>query len=251
MIDSPKTTGRQLARKVRAIGLTSGTLIGLLGLLGADDPDPKALIQIKKHLAQIGEEMLGYRGEGGNKTLPWAIRDKAGKPLLSWRVAILPRLGEVELYRKFKLDEPWDSPNNKPLVEKMPAIFAPFGPGTNPPGSTFFQVLVGPGTLFDGKTGFDLRSIPDGADSTLLVIEAAEAVPWSKPWDLTYDPKGPLPRFGGHFKDGSLALFADGSVAFIRANIDEPTLRALITRDGAETVARRTLRDHVVPVRRR
>jgi hypothetical protein len=226
-------------------------LIGVVALLGAEDPDPKALLQIKTHLARIGEEILSYRREGDKKALPWAIRDKAGKPILSWRVAILPQLGEAELYCKFKLDEPWDSPRNKPLVEKMPAIFAPFGPGINPPGSTFFQVLVGPGTLFDEKTGLDLRPIPDGADSTLLVMEAADAVPWTKPSDLTYDPKGKLPRFGGHFKDGSLALFADGSVAFIRQNIDEPTLRALITRDGAETVARWTLRDHVVPVRRR
>jgi Protein of unknown function (DUF1559) len=251
MNDSPKSAGGQVAGKARAIGLTSALLVGMMGLTGADDPDPKALVQVKRHLAKIGEEMLGYRGEDGKKTLPWAIRDKAGKPLLSWRVAILPQLGETELYRKFKLDEPWDSPINKPLVEKMPAIFAPFGPGTNAAGSTFFQVLVGPGTLFDDKVGPGLRPIPDGADSTLLVIEAAEAVPWTKPSDLTYDPKGPLPRFGGYFKEGSLALFADGTVAFIRENIDEPTLRALISRDSAEMLVRRTLRDHVVPIRRR
>jgi Protein of unknown function (DUF1559) len=251
MGNSPDATDRRAAGKARAAGLASAILIGLAGVLGADDPDPRALVQIKKHLSRIGEEMFGYRGEGGTKTLPWAIRDKSGKPLLSWRVAILPQLGEVELYRKFKLDEPWDSPSNKPLVEKMPAIFAPLGPGSNSRGSTFFQVLVGPGTLFGDKAGLDLRSIPDGADSTLIIIEAAEAVPWTKPADLTYDPKGPLPRFGGHFKEGSLALFADGSVAFIRAKIDEPTLRALITRDGAEMVARSTLRDHVIPIRRR
>jgi hypothetical protein len=166
-------------------------------------------------------------------------------------VAILPQLGEEELYRRFRLDEPWDSPANKSLLDRMPAVFAPFGPGANPHGWTFFQILVGPGTLFDGPVGHDLRAIPDGADATLLVIEAAEAVPWTKPSDLTYDPKGPLPRFGGHFKDGSLALFADGSIAFIKNEIDEPTLRALITRDGAEVVARRTLRDHVLPIRRR
>src|SRR5437588_694216 len=83
--------------------------------------------------------------------------------------------------------------------------------------------LAGPGTMFEGESGHDLASIPDGADSTLLVVEAAEVVPWTRPVDLVYDPKGPLPRLGGHFKDGSLALFAEGSVAFIKDDIDEPT----------------------------
>jgi Protein of unknown function (DUF1559) len=243
--------GGTVARKARAVWLASASLIVLAGWLQADEPDPRALVQMKRHLAQIGEEMLLYRGEDGKRTLPSAIRDKDGKPLLSWRVAILPQLGEAELFRRFKLDEPWDSPANKPLLDKMPAIFAPFGPGANPQGSTFFQVLVGPGTLFEGKDGLDLRNIPDGAGATVMVIEAAEAVPWTRPADLTYDPKGPLPKLGGHFKKGSLALFADGSVAFIRDNIDEPTLRALITRNGREMVARGNLRDHVVPVRRR
>ena len=241
-----------IAGKARAIGLSLAGLIALVGVLGGDEPDPRALVQIKRHLARIGEEMLGYRDPGDKKPLPLAIRSKTGKPLLSWRVAILPQLGELELYRQFKLDEPWDSPTNRPLLEKMPAIFAPFGPGETPRGLTFFQVLVGPGTMFDGPLDRDVRLTADGADATLLVIEAAEAVPWTKPVDLTYDPKGPLPKFGGHFfKDGSLALFADDTVAFIRSNIDEPTLRALITRDDTDKVARRTLRDHVVPVRRR
>lgn len=234
----------------QAIGPAWAALPLLPGLLGADKPDPRALVQVKRHLARIGVELHRYHDAHGKKLPDPAIRGKDGRPLLSWRVALLPLLGEEELYRQFKLDEPWDSPANRPLLAKMPAVFAPLGPGANPPGSTYFQIIVGPGTLFEGETGHDLGSIPDGAEATLLVVEAAEAVPWTKPAELTYDPSGPPPRLGGHFKDGSLALFADGGVAFIRDAIDEPTLRALITRDGAEVVARRTLRDHVVPIRR-
>ena len=43
-----------------------------------------------------------------------AIYSKDGKPLLSWRVALLPYLEQMPLYNKFKLDEPWDSPHNRP-----------------------------------------------------------------------------------------------------------------------------------------
>jgi hypothetical protein len=222
----------------------------VFALMGSDEPTPRALVQVKRHLFRIGVELHRYHDAHGKKLPASAIRDKQGRPLLSWRVALLPMLGESELYSKFKLDEPWDSPANRPLLEKMPAVYAPFGPRENPLGSTYFQALVGPGTMFEGEFGHDLGAIPDGAGATLLVVEAAEAVPWTSPVDLVYDPKGPLPRLGGHFRDGSLALFAEGSVAFIKDDIDEPTLRALITRNGAETLERRTLRDHVVPVRR-
>ncbi len=46
-----------------------------------------------------------------------------GKPKLSWRVALLPYLEEMDLYRKFHQDEPWDSPHNKALIPRMPAVF--------------------------------------------------------------------------------------------------------------------------------
>ena len=63
--------------------------------------------------------------ESANKHLPpAAICDKNGKPLLSWRVAILPYLDENKLYKQFHLDEPWDSPHNLPLAAKMPDIYA-------------------------------------------------------------------------------------------------------------------------------
>ena len=56
---------------------------------------------------------------------PRDITDKNGKPLLSWRVAILPYIEQAALYKQFKLDEPWDSANNKPLAETSIKIFTP------------------------------------------------------------------------------------------------------------------------------
>ena len=51
-----------------------------------------------------------------------AIRDERGKPLLSWRVHLLPVLGEESLYRQFHLDEPWDSEHNRKLIPSMPDV---------------------------------------------------------------------------------------------------------------------------------
>src|SRR5262249_61834200 len=69
---------------------------------------------------------------------------------LSWRVALLPYLGEEKLYAQFRLDEPWDSPNNLPLLKRMPKVYElPGGPSDVPAGYTFYQVVVGPGAIFD------------------------------------------------------------------------------------------------------
>ena len=42
---------------------------------------------------------------------------------LSWRVHILPYLNHNDLYQQFHMDEPWDSPHNKSLIDQMPAVF--------------------------------------------------------------------------------------------------------------------------------
>jgi hypothetical protein len=181
---------------------------------------------------------------------PSAITDrKTGKPLLSWRVLILPCIKQGDLYRRFHLDEPWDSPHNIKFLRSMPGVFTP-GMHSNElesaqGGQCHFQVFVGPGTAFEptnkahpnfGREGLHLKGdFPDGTYRTLLIVEAAEAVPWTKPADLSYDPSQLLPKLGGTFESDFLAATADGKVRFIQRTISEQTLRALITRNAGDT----------------
>ncbi len=92
---------------------------------GADDPPvtKKDLATSTSNLKQIAIAFHAFHDTTAG--LPADITDKAGKPLLSWRVAILPYIEQSELYNQFKLDEPWDSANNKKLIEKMPKLYAP------------------------------------------------------------------------------------------------------------------------------
>ena len=165
---------------------------------------------------------------------PAAICDQKGKPLLSWRVAILPYIEQTVLYQEFKLDEPWDSEHNKKLIPRMPQIYVlPAAP--QKAGETYYRVFVGGGAVFDLAKGVPIASITDGTSNTILCVEASESVPWTKPDDLVYDPKKPLPKLPNFYRsESSLAVFCDGSVRRIRNDISEATLRALITRAAGD-----------------
>jgi hypothetical protein len=168
---------------------------------------------------------------------PAAVRGPDGKALLSWRVALLPFISQEELYKQFKLDESWDSPHNIQLLSQMPSIYGPYKGKPPADGMTYYQVFVGPGTVFEGPEGLTFQDISDGTSNTILIVEAWDPVPWTKPEDLPFSPKGPLPRLGGIVKDGnSRAVFADGSVHDLGQDIKEETIRAFITCNGNEKI---------------
>jgi len=170
--------------------------------------------------------------DGHGKLPPAVVYGKDGRPLYSWRVLILPYLEEGELYQAFHLDEPWDSPHNIQLLERMPASYAPPRSKASkvPAYHTYCRV--------EHPEGNTLASITDGTSNTLLVVEAGEPVPWTMPEGLAYDPRGPLPDLTGPFADGFRVTFADCSRCFIPKDVGEATLRALITRNGGERVGR-------------
>ncbi|MBI3407617.1 MAG: DUF1559 domain-containing protein [Planctomycetes bacterium] len=167
-----------------------------------------------------------------------AICDKNGKPLLSWRVTILPYIEQDHLYQQFKLDEPWDSEHNKKLISQMPPVYEVPAAPEKKPGETYYRVLVGGGAGFEWSKGLSFRDITDGSSNTIMVVEAAQSVPWTKPDELVYDAQKPLPKFGDfHGHGGFNAAFFDGSVRFfLESALPEATLRAYITRAGGEKV---------------
>jgi hypothetical protein len=179
---------------------------------------------------------------------PQAIRDSSEKPLLSWRVAILPHIDEERLYKQFHLDEAWDSPHNIQLVRLMPKMYyAPTQPQIQTDGLTYYRVFTGPGTAFvrEGlKIGVDF---PDGCSNTILIVEAGDPVPWTKPDELEYLPDQPLPPLGGIFRNegwlarqrglnnGFNAALADGSLKWFSRNTPESNIRAYIIRNSGNT----------------
>ena len=184
------------------------------------------------NLKQLAIAFHNYHGDY-DKLPPHAIysnpAQKDGKPLLSWRVLILPYIEHDNLYKQFKLDEPWDSEHNKKLIPLMPKIF--MVPGTKPPpGHTYYQVIVTPKdykgkyeTAFAAFSGPDARrtlgqmTVRDGTSNTLMIVETSQAVPWTKPADVELPPDDkPLPVFGARPDAKSFpAAWGDGSVRHI------------------------------------
>jgi hypothetical protein len=171
---------------------------------------------------------------------PTAIRSSDGKPLLSWRVAILPFVGEKALYQQFKLDEPWDSEHNKKLIEKMPAIYQSPKIKDKRPGLTTYLVPVGKEVAFTGEaTGRIMpKEFEDGTSNTILLLDVADekGVTWTKPDDLPVDSADPKNGLIGHFPGFFLVAMADGSVRRVRQTISNKTLWAAFTCSGAETL---------------
>jgi hypothetical protein len=197
-----------------------------------EEPTEKELRTARKDLREIAVGI--HTAYDTNQVLPGNIASKDGKPLLSWRVAILPFIEGDTLYKTFDLTEPWDGPNNKKLIEKMPKVFAP-ARGKAKAGETFYRTFTGKDALFGEKgPNFKLSEIPDGLSKTALVVEAGDPVIWTKPDDLPFDPKKPLPKLGGVFDGEFHLLLCDGSVIRVKKGYDEKELKNLVTaNDGA------------------
>jgi hypothetical protein len=188
--------------------------------------------QGQNNLKQIGLAIHNYHDANGH--MPQDIVDKNGKPLLSWRVAILPYIEQENVYKLFKMDEPWDSENNKIAASvAIKTFLSPQAPLANPGGMTHYQAFVGPGTAFEPGKKLKLTDFTDGTSNTILVVETADAVEWAKPGGIPFDPKKALPKLPSPAGNDLIAvLLGDGSVRTVNLKkVSEKTLKDAITRN--------------------
>ena len=228
-----------MKKALLAILLGTATLVALAAPVPAkkklDPPTEDELKASAKNLKQIGIAYHSYVDTYGR--CPDNILDGDNKPILSWRVVLLPYLEEEKLFKEFKLDEPWDSKTNKPLIEKLPKVYKPIRV-TAEKGETFYRGFSCAGATFDRVPKRFPASFPDGTSNILLAFEAGEPCIWTKPDDLG-DAKAALPKLGGLFEGDFHALMCDGSVYLGKsAKVDAEEFRKLITRADGDIVDR-------------
>ncbi len=203
------------------------------------DPPPARLAAGSPgNLKDIIRAMLLYRSEHGRyPSATGPHRPGLGAGGLSWRVHILPYLGEAELFREFRLDEPWDGPHNARAAARMPAVYASQGSDAAP-GHTHFQLFVNarpdgyPRSPFDADAGPAIETFAKGTSRTIAVIEGGAAVPWARPADIPFDPRRPLPDLSLCGNRRVHVAMADAAVRELDlVRVSEQTLRAAITPD--------------------
>ena len=162
---------------------------------------------------------------------------RRGKPLLSWRVHILPYLGEEKLFKEFHLKEPWDSEHNKQLIARMPAVYhCPSLKRSLKNQTTYLGPVYESAMFTSASEGLSIKDVTDGTSNTIFVVDANDdhAVIWTKPEDLKLDPNHPQKGLVGHHDDLIVALFVDGAVRFLPDTLDAKTLLGYFTRNGGE-----------------
>lgn len=208
-------------------------------------------------LQEVADALERYRRDHGHYPTPAISQD--GKPLLSWRVAILPYLrkrgdgysddygfGEPEeegtyadLYERFHLDEPWDSTHNRALLSQLPG---PYRPVRFPyyhwhNRKTGVMLVVGDTALTPPTGHATPKAAKDGPGMTILAVQRdhpEDAVYWSKPADLTWKKNGDLPRLDPITGFGFLAIMADGRVRVVPGRTPAKVIRALVSPAGRE-----------------
>lgn len=201
-------------------------------------------MQSSNNLKQIALAMHNHADTFRN--LPPAYStDKDGKPLLSWRVHILPFIEQQVLYDQFHLDEPWDSEHNRKLIDKMPEVYRSPNSAAAP-GKTVYLAISGKEGIFappakasDGRTGgVRFADVRDGTSNTIAVVEANDesAVEWTKPVDITPDAMNPLKGIVGMRPGIFMAAFTDGSVRAISDQIPPKTVMNLFQRNDGNPI---------------
>jgi hypothetical protein len=172
------------------------------------------------NLKMLALALHNYHSDHGSFP-PVCTTDSSGRPLHSWRVLLLPYLEREGLYRKIRLDEPWNSPTNRGLHALGPDVFfCPNDPARRAKGLTSYLAVSGPGTVFP-RTGrlMRLADLVGWSSNMPMIVESSDgAVHWMEPSEFEIDAVGaalngsPLPTVSTGDSSGPHVGMADGSV---------------------------------------
>lgn len=135
--------------------------------------------QCVERMHRLALAMLLYESKHG--MLPPACTvDAHGNPLHSWRVMLLPHLGQQSLYDKIRLNEPWNSEHNRKLHGEAVAFYQCPSAELSP-GQTTYSVVVGPEMPFETANGKKLAHFGPKSAAMILVVEREQPVCWMDP----------------------------------------------------------------------
>jgi hypothetical protein len=242
--------------KVNAVGCALIALIGLmlLALLLPAVQSAREAARRNSCLSNLKQVWLGIANyeQANGAYPPSVITNESGKPLHSWRTAILPFLEQRALHSQLALDEAWDSSINRGYtvdmqleIYKCPAHGVAAATG-------HYLAVVGERTAWPPGRGRKLSEVKDGTPNTVMVIEAPwKGAAWAEPKDLTFDEavayltRRPTAGETAHEVDRGFfykpqpvvqVAMMDGRVRALPLPLARETAVALLTVDGGEEI---------------
>lgn len=160
----------------------------------------------------------------------------------SWRVLILPFVGDRELYERYDFSEPWDGPNNRKLIVQMPSFYVFPGDDTAGATATNYLAVVGPETVWTGDQSIRFEDIGDLSNTIMFIENRGSGIRWTEPRDLAFQtmefsleadsPNGISSKF-----DSPAIALVDGHVSQLDRLVPPATVRAMLTSVGSQTQA--------------
>lgn len=175
-------------------------------------------------LKTIGQALQSYVRAHGSYP-PGALLNARGERTVSWRVLLLPYLGEKTLYDRFDLNKPWDDPVNLCLLREMPAVYRKSGARCDTP-ETGFAGVQGLGSLFQNASCELNGGQPSGLTGQTMAIGpvgSAVHLLWTAPGDIDLarvTQLGSPHGFSGGGQAFTPLLFLDGMVHLIPNNVE-------------------------------
>lgn len=247
----PSRLGKRhaLAWGLKAVGLLVG--VGLLSLISIQLLWPTLTSLKARHdkvtslnnLQRIAQALNEYAAVYGSYPPP-VVCNAAGQPLYSWRVLILKELGEEQVFSKFRLDLPWDAPENLETLMMCPLVYqSPAAANMSTGSESHYALVTGKQTLFPSTGSLSPKDIPDGKRNTLLLVETNNNITeWSRPWDVDIakmntkiGATGPN-TIGGMHAGGAAVVFADGSPGWLPEDLPPALLKGLVSPNGGEPI---------------
>lgn len=244
-----------------------GVLISLLFPAVQAAREAGRRISCANNLHQIGIGLQSHHG--AHKSFPpggielrtyW--KDTTSRQL-AWSAFLLPFIEQESLHAQIDFDKPFDSEENAQAAATLvstylcPSVartsYLTDGRAACDYGGINGERITGPNNPPKGTMLYDrriaIREIPDGTSTTLIVSEDAawpdgQWINGRNVFDQAY-PINYRPPPGQYMENeirsthpgGAQGLFCDGSVRFLREEMEDEILAAICTRAGGEVVA--------------
>lgn len=141
-----------------------------------------------RNLRELAAALRAYHDEHGCFP-PAYFRDTGDRPILSWRVTLLPYTNCKDILGKCDLCEPWNGPHNARLTDFVPCYRCRNDHSAIPSygRATSYLAVVGPHTAWPGGTSAKLSDMRHEGRQTILLVEAAESgIHWMESRDLSF-----------------------------------------------------------------